>query len=58
MPLIAVFTQASTLSLGRVVRALPHDAAAIVGYVLIGAFVWFVWQGSRKRPDNHSDTEA
>jgi len=58
MPLIAAIARTSTLSLGGVVHNLPHDAAAIVGYVLIAAFLWFVWQGNRRRPEKHSDSEV
>jgi hypothetical protein len=28
---------------------IPHDAGAVVVYLLIGAFVYFIWQGNRKR---------
>ena len=28
----------------------PHDAGAIVAYVLIGGFIAFIWVGNRKRP--------
>lgn len=36
------------LTLSGIVRNLPHDAAAIVVYVLLIAFVAFIWYGSRK----------
>jgi len=58
MPLLALFTRSSALNLSGIIHNLPHDAAALVGYVLIAAFLWFVWQGNRKRPEKHSDTEA
>ncbi|MGD8278821.1 MAG: hypothetical protein PVH00_12370 [Gemmatimonadota bacterium] len=58
MPLLALFTRSSTLSLNGVVHNLPHDAPAIVGYVLIAAFIGFVWQGNRKRPEKHPDTKV
>jgi hypothetical protein len=58
MPLVTVVMRSSAVSLGGIVRNLPHDAPAFVGYVLIAAFIWFVWQGNRKRTDKHSDTEA
>lgn len=27
----------------------PRDAGAIVVYLMIGAFVFFIWKGNRKR---------
>jgi hypothetical protein len=33
------------------VRDIPHDAGAAVVYILIGGFIFFIWKGSRKRPE-------
>lgn len=38
------------LSLEGVIRNLPHDAGAVVVYVLMIAFIGFIWYGSRKPP--------
>ncbi|CAN5654464.1 hypothetical protein BH23GEM10_BH23GEM10_00540 [soil metagenome] len=37
------------LTLSEVVQNLPHDAAAIVVYVLIISFGAFIWYGSRQK---------
>jgi len=38
------------LSLGEIVRELPHDLPAFIVYALILAFVWLIWRGSRGKP--------
>ncbi len=38
------------LTLDSVLRNLPHDAGAIVVYVLLLAFIGFIWYGSRNPP--------
>ncbi|HEU5210950.1 MAG TPA: hypothetical protein VFU06_16260 [Longimicrobiales bacterium] len=38
------------LTFEAVIRNLPHDAGAIVVYVLMLAFIGFIWYGSRKPP--------
>lgn len=30
---------------------IPHDAGAVVVYVLIAGFVYFIWKGNRKRTE-------
>jgi len=50
MPFLSFVVQDSGLSVGRVLRSLPHDGPAIVVYALIVAFLYFVWRGNRKRP--------
>jgi len=30
---------------------IPHDAGAVVVYLLLGGFVYFVWRGMRKRSE-------
>jgi hypothetical protein len=37
------------LTFGDVVRDLPHDAGALVVYVLMLGFIGFIWYGSRRR---------
>ena len=27
---------------------IPHDAGAVVVYLLIGGFIFFIWKGNRK----------
>jgi len=38
------------LTLEGVISNLPHDAGAIVVYVLMIAFIGFIWYGSRRPP--------
>lgn len=33
-----------------IVRTIPHDAGAFVVYLLVGAFLAFIWHGSRQKP--------
>lgn len=40
----------SGLTFEAVIRNLPHDVGAIVVYVLMFAFIGFIWYGSRKPP--------
>lgn len=42
-------TASGGLTLGRVLRDIPHDGPAIVVYVLLLVFVGFIWVGSRKK---------
>jgi hypothetical protein len=37
------------LTLGEVVRDLPHDAGAIVVYVLMLGFIGLMWYGNRRK---------
>ncbi|MCI0434168.1 MAG: hypothetical protein L0271_11115 [Gemmatimonadetes bacterium] len=37
------------LSFNEIVRNIPHDAAAIVAYLLVAGFVYLIWRGNRKR---------
>ncbi|MHB1169110.1 MAG: hypothetical protein ACYC28_07500 [Longimicrobiales bacterium] len=46
----ATTTDGSGLTLDAIVRNLPHDVGAIVVYVLMIAFIGFIWYGSRKPP--------
>lgn len=40
--------QEDGLTLAEMLADLPHDPAAIVGYLFVGAFVAFVWWGHKK----------
>jgi hypothetical protein len=39
----------SGLTLGRILRDIPHDGAAILAYVLVATFVYLIWKGSRPK---------
>ncbi len=43
-------TPGSGVTLEAILSNLPHDAGAIVVYILMIAFVGFIWYGSRKSP--------
>lgn len=45
----AIQSSGQGLTLGRILRDIPHDGAAIVAYVLVIAFGWLVWKGSRPK---------
>jgi hypothetical protein len=47
MTMFAYIAQADGLTLGELIRDLPHDAASVVGYVLLAVFVGFIWFGMR-----------
>ncbi len=49
MFLIAIALQDSGSSMSRIIRSIPHDAAAVLIYVLMAAFVGLIIIGSRKR---------
>jgi hypothetical protein len=38
------------LTLTEMIRDIPHDAAAIVVYIMVLIFLGFIWHGSRKKP--------
>lgn len=44
---VFAFIQDEGLTFGEVISNIPHDAAAIVIYVLIAVFIGFIWRGSR-----------
>lgn len=35
------------LTLHEIVASVPHDAAAVVVYTLVGASLWLIWWGNR-----------
>ena len=37
------------LTLERVLRDIPHDAGAMIIYVLIALFIGFIWYGNRQK---------
>jgi hypothetical protein len=41
--------QGDHLSALEVLQSVPHDAAAIFVYLVIGMFVFLIWYGSRRR---------
>ncbi len=45
--LAPVLLFAAELTLAEVVADLPHDLAALIAYVILGLFVYFVWYGSK-----------
>jgi hypothetical protein len=47
------------LALEEVLSSVPTDPGAIIAYVLIAAFLWFIWKGSRPaRPTGVPAAEA
>jgi hypothetical protein len=49
MFLVAVALQQSGSTIGKMVRSIPHDASAVLIYVLMAGFVALILAGSRKR---------
>jgi hypothetical protein len=47
---IAAAIQSNGLTMGEVIRGIPHDGPAIVIYLMLIAFAGFVWAGSRRKP--------
>ena len=43
------FVQAETPWWKLLLSDIPHDAGAIVAYVLIAGFIGLIWAGNRKR---------
>lgn len=41
--------QSDGLTLERIISGIPHDGPAIVIYVMLVAFVGFIWMGSRRK---------
>jgi hypothetical protein len=39
--------QSEALTLSRVLRDIPHDTGAVIIYVMLVAFMVFIWLGSR-----------
>jgi len=48
--IIALLQESERLTLGRVLRDIPHDARAIVAYLLIAGFIYFIWRANRPNP--------
>jgi hypothetical protein len=46
------------LTLQEVVADIPHDAGAMIVYLLLGAFVGLVWYGSRAGPSTNAPPSA
>jgi hypothetical protein len=51
MLFMTAISQDDGLTFGEVLANLPHDAAAIVIYVLVALFIGFIWHGSRNRSE-------
>jgi hypothetical protein len=47
--LLVQSSSGSGLTLGRILRDIPHDAPAMVVYALLIAFTYLVWRGSRPK---------
>lgn len=45
------------LTLERVLNDIPHDAGAIVIYVLLAVFIGFIWYGNRHKSKSGDATE-
>lgn len=45
------------LTFAEVLQDIPHDAGAIVVYVLILTFIGFIWYGSRRTSGAHASGE-
>jgi hypothetical protein len=41
----------SGLTIGEVIRDVPHDTGALIVYLMVAAFIAFVWLGSRTSGD-------
>lgn len=46
---IATAIQSEGMTFGEVIRGIPHDGPAVVVYVMLIAFVGFIWLGSRRK---------
>ncbi|MBR9988919.1 MAG: hypothetical protein KFH98_04140 [Gemmatimonadetes bacterium] len=46
---IAVAVQSGGLTLHEIISDIPHDGASLVVYLMLLAFVGFIWAGSRKK---------
>lgn len=44
---IAALLQEGGLTLHKILTDIPHDLPAMVVYVMLGAFVFLIWRGSR-----------
>jgi hypothetical protein len=47
MFMLATLLQEGGLTFRKVLSDIPHDLPALVVYVLLGAFVFLIWRGSR-----------
>lgn len=50
-----ILWQETGLTWGEVLRDIPHDAPAIVIYLLTVVCGWVIWKGSRGTPDQPAD---
>lgn len=50
LPIFMALQESDGLTVGDVIRDIPHDGAAIVVYLFIGAFVYAIWRANRRRP--------
>lgn len=42
------FAQSSGTGIGEIISGIPHDAGAVIAYLLLGLVVFLIWFGSRK----------
>jgi hypothetical protein len=46
------------LNFGDLVRGIPHDAGAVVAYIIFIAFAYAIWRGSKTQPDKAEGDKA
>jgi hypothetical protein len=46
----ALFQNGDGVTLHKIIADIPHDATALVAYVLLAAFVGLVWRYGRAHP--------
>lgn len=50
--ILALLQEGEGLTIGRILRDIPHDLPALIVYVLIGGFIGMIWLGNRSKRDN------
>ena len=51
LSILALLQEEEGLTLSEMLRDIPHDAPALVVYVLIAGFIFMIWRGNRSRRD-------
>jgi len=52
LAILALLQEGEGLTVGELLRDIPHDLPALIVYILIGGFIGLIWLGNRSKGDD------
>jgi hypothetical protein len=50
--ILALLQEEEGLTIGKLLRDIPHDLPALIVYLLLGGFIGMIWLGNRSKRDD------